>query len=100
MALRPVGGQAEPISAQVDAYMGWLAEFDRDFVMLSAPESLIAQGGHALDRALDRTPHTGPLVDGSVGESVARQQRDIAVRNRGPPRFSSVVIRSTSNYIR
>lgn len=99
MTPRPVGGQAEPISAQVDAYMGWLAEFDHGFVMLAAPEPLIAQGGHALDRA----PHAGrPLLEGSVGESVARQQNhiDIAARNRGSPRYSSVVIRSTSKYIR
>jgi hypothetical protein len=34
--------QAEPISAQVDAYMGWMAEFDPGFVMIAAPR-LVAQ---------------------------------------------------------
>ena len=41
--------QAEPISAQVDAYMGWLAEFEPSFVMLAASKSLVQQGGHDLD---------------------------------------------------
>ena len=40
---------AEPIASQVDAYMGWQAEFDPAFVLLAAPLSLISQGGRALD---------------------------------------------------
>ena len=62
--------QAEPIAAQVDAYMGWLAEFDKEFVMLAAPESLIPQGGHSLD-----PPPPAAPTDRQESLSIAVQNR-------------------------
>ena len=67
--------QAEPISAQVDAYMGWMAEFNSDFVMLAAPRSFIQQGGHSLD-----TPRSGSDMVKSMQQR--QRDRDLAVQNR------------------
>lgn len=67
--------QAEPISAQVDAYMGWMAEFEPSFVMLAAPQSFIQQGGHNLDTAV-----TGMTEVGS-SQPIHREVH-LAVQNR------------------
>ena len=69
------GLQAEPISAQVDAYIGWMAEFDPAFVMLAAPKSYVQQGGHTLDIALSG-------VDGEELTQQRLREQDWAVQNR------------------
>eukprot|EP01043_Picozoa_sp_COSAG02_P000456 COSAG02_NODE_8_length_60691_cov_104.994752_22_plen_150_part_00 len=67
--------QAEPISAQVDAYMGWMAEFNSDFVMIAASRSFIQQGGHSLD-----IPRSGS--DAVMSMQQRQHDRNLAVQNR------------------
>ena len=67
-----LGLQAEPISAQVDAFMGWMAEFNPDFVMIAAPISFIQQGGHTLDISWSGLDEVKSM----------QHQRDLAVQNR------------------